>query len=74
MISYAPFWRTLEKQGVSTYALINKHGISAATLAHMRRGDGISTAKINDFCQILHCGVCDVIEYIPDRSSEPSEK
>lgn len=74
MISYAPFWRTLEKQGVSTYALITKHGISAATIARMKRGDGISTAKINDFCQILNCGVDDVIEYVPDRSSKPGKK
>lgn len=63
MISYAPFWRTLKERGVSTYALINKHGISSATIARMKKGGGISTLKIDDFCRILDCKVEDIIEY-----------
>ena len=64
MISYAPFWRTLKERGESTYSLIYKHGISSATIDRMKKGGGISTAKLNDFCQILHCKVEDLIEYI----------
>ena len=63
MISYAPFWRTLKERGVSTYALINKYGISSATIARMKKGGGISTLKIDDFCRILDCKVEDIIEY-----------
>ena len=63
LISYAPFWRTLKERGVSTYALINKHGISSATIARMKKGGGISTLKIDDFCRILDCKVEDIIEY-----------
>lgn len=66
MISYAPFWRTLKKRGISTYALINRHGISSATISRMKKGGGISTLKIDDFCRILGCGVADIIEYLPD--------
>lgn len=66
MISYAPFWRTLKKRGISTYALINRHGISSATISRMKKGGGISTLKIDDFCRILDCGVADIIEYLPD--------
>ncbi len=63
MISYAPFWRTLKARGESTYTLINKYGISSATIDRMRKGHGISTAKIDDFCRILVCKVEDIIEY-----------
>lgn len=66
MISYAPFWITLKKRGVSTYMLINKYGISAATIDRIKKGGGISTAKIDDFCNILDCRVEDIIEYIKD--------
>ena len=66
LISYAPFWRTLKKRGISTYALINRHGISSATISRMKKGGGISTLKIDDFCRILDCGVADIIEYLPD--------
>ena len=63
MISYAPFWRTLKESGESTYTLINKYNISSGTIDRMRKGQGISTAKIDDFCSILHCRVEDIIEY-----------
>ena len=64
MISYAPFWRTLKARGETTYSLIYKHGISSATIDRMKKGGGISTAKLNDFCQILHCKVEDLIAYV----------
>ncbi|MCQ2486199.1 MAG: helix-turn-helix domain-containing protein [Clostridia bacterium] len=67
MISYAPFWKTLKEKGESTYTLINKYGISSATINRMKKGDGISTMKINDFCEILDCRVEDVIEYVKTK-------
>lgn len=66
MISYAPFWKTLKARGETTYTLIYKYGISSATIDRMKKGGGISTAKINDFCKILNCGVGDIIEYKED--------
>ena len=66
MISYAPLWRTMKERGESTYTLINRHGINSATVSRMRNGGGISTAKIDDLCKILHCRVEDVIEYVED--------
>lgn len=68
MISYEPFWKTLKKRGESTYTLINKYGISSATINRIRKGDGITTQKINDFCKILHCKVEDIILYQEDPS------
>ncbi len=67
LISYEPFWKTLKDKGVLTYALINKHHISSATIDRMKKGNGISTVKINDFCNILGCRVEDVILFIPDE-------
>ena len=67
MISYAPFWKTVKERGESTYTLINQYGISSATISRMRGGGGISTAKIDDLCKILHCRVEDIIQYIPEQ-------
>ncbi len=66
MISYKPLWRTLKAKGVSTYALITKHGISSATIDRLKKGGGISTAKVDDLCRILDCRVEDVIEYVKE--------
>lgn len=63
MISYAPFWQTLKDRGETAYTLINKYGISSGTIDRIRKNGGITTAKIDDLCKILHCKVQDVIEY-----------
>lgn len=63
MIVYDPFWKTLKDRGESTYTLINRHGISSATIDRIRKGGGISTQKIDDLCRILHCDVEDIIRY-----------
>lgn len=67
MIDYEPFWRTLKAHGISTYALINKYGISSATIHRIKNGGGISTMKIDDFCRILNCNVEDIIRYVSDK-------
>ena len=67
MITYTPFWKTLKEKGESTYTLIEKYGISSATIDRLRNGKGISTAKINDLCKILNCTGSDIIEYEPDE-------
>ena len=66
MISYEPFWRTLKEKEITTYVLINKYNISSATIDRMKKGNGISTMKIDDFCRILKCSVSDIIEYVDD--------
>ncbi len=68
MISYEPFWNTLKISGESTYSLINKHGISSATINRIRKGEGITTQKINDFCKILRCNVEDIIKYVDEEN------
>ena len=66
MISYEPFWETLKRKGISTYVLINQYNISSATINRMKKGGGISTMKIDDFCRILCCRPEDIIRYVPD--------
>ncbi len=69
MISYKPFWETLKARNITTYKLINKYGISSATIDRMKKGGGISTVKIDDFCRILDCRVEDIIEYLPENDT-----
>lgn len=63
MIKYTPFWETLKKSNESTYTLINKYGISSATIDRLRKNKGISTMKIDDLCKILNCRVEDIIVF-----------
>lgn len=70
MISYEPFWATLKEKKISTYTLINKYNISGATIDRIKKGNGITTAKIDDLCTILDCNIEEIIKYIPsDKNS-----
>lgn len=56
----------MEKNCVTTYYLINKCGFSSSTINNMKHNKGISTSTINDLCNILNCGVADIMEHVPD--------
>lgn len=63
MITYDPFYKTLNKKNMSEYELIFKHGISANTLHRMKKGEAITTKTLDILCFILDCKVEEVIEY-----------
>lgn len=50
MIVYDKFWETMKRCGESTYTLINRYNISSGTIDRIRKGQGITTAKLDDFC------------------------
>ena len=61
MISYKPFFETLEKSKTSQYKLINHYLISANTLYRMKRNKPVSLVTIEYLCNILKCNVEDVV-------------
>lgn len=65
MIRYAPLWRTMAEKNVTTYTLRVKHGMSHATVQRLQRDMPVSTHTLNKLCDILHCGLEGVAEYIP---------
>ena len=67
MISYAPLWKTLKAKGITTYALIKDYGFSRGTLDSLKHDRNVSTATLNDICNMLECSLSDVIQFIPDK-------
>ena len=67
MIHYAPLWRTMEKQGATTYTLRFKHNMSHATVQRLQTNMPVSTHTLNKLCTILNCRLEDVAEYVPDE-------
>ena len=70
MISYKPFWKTLEASQETTYTLITKHSVSSSTINRLRQGDGLTTLTLNDLCRILNCKIEDILEYIPNNDDQ----
>ena len=67
MISFAPLWKTLEKQNISQYQLINSYGVSTGTLDALRKNKSVTLNTIQDLCRILNCTITDVVEILPDK-------
>ena len=66
LISYAPLWKTMEKQGETTYTLINKYGINSRTINNLKHNKSITMYTLERLCNILHCQAEDIIRFIPD--------
>lgn len=67
MISYKPFWKTMKEKKMSTYRLINEFHFSSSTFDKLRHDKGVTTAIINDLCNILECNVSDIMTHVPDK-------
>ncbi len=66
LISYDPLWKTMKKNGASTYTLQIKGGISSSTIRRLKAGESVSTNTIDALCKILHCTIPDIIEFLPE--------
>ena len=62
MISYAPFWQTLEEKGIIQYPLINQYGVSTGTLDALRKNRSVTLNTIQDLCLILRCPIEKIVE------------
>ena len=67
IIPYALLWNTMKRRWITTYALIKNHGFSRGTLDSLKQNRNISTATLNDICNILSCNVEDVLRHISDK-------
>ena len=65
IISYSPFWKTLQKKGITQYKLINEFGFSTGTLDSLRKNDSITLNTLEDICKMLDCEMVFIISYEP---------
>ena len=73
MISYAPFWETMEKRGAATYTLQYKGGISSSTIRRLNANESVSTNTLDALCKILDCTLDDIVTYLPDDEGAVSK-
>lgn len=70
LIIYDPLWKTMKEKGITTYKLIKTYSFSKGTLDSLKHNRNISTATLNDLCEILSCNVEEVLCYRPDNVIE----
>ena len=66
MISYDPLWKTMEQKGITTYALIHKHGFNPRTINNLKHNKSITIYTLEKLCSALQCTPNDVLEFIEE--------
>ena len=66
MISYDRLWKTMKDRGMTQYKLIKDHKISSGQLDRLRKNLNVNMFTIAELCDILDCGLEDVVEYRKD--------
>lgn len=66
MISYEPFYKTLQQKGITEYNLIFKQGFSANTIYRIKKGEAMSTKTLDALCYALDCDVTDIIKFVKE--------
>lgn len=68
MICYDKLWKTMERNGFTTYTLREKCGIDSKTIRRLRANDNMETKTLNKLCTVLKCTLDDIAEFIPDEN------
>lgn len=69
MIVYNRLWLYMRfEKRMSKYRLLDC--ISSPTLAKLSKNENVDISTINKICSFLQCQPSDIMEYVPDCSSE----
>lgn len=60
MIVYTPLWKTMEKRGISQYALIHQYHFSSGQLSRLRNNESVTVKTLDTLCDILNCELSDI--------------
>lgn len=63
MINYQPFWETLKKKQITTYALIKEYKINSRIVDNMRNNRGITLKTLEKLCKALDCRMDEVVRF-----------
>ena len=67
MILYTPLWKTMKRQNVTTYQLIENYHFSKGTLDRLKHNENVTVNTVDQLCQILNCRVEDILVFIPEK-------
>ena len=69
-ISYKKLWKLLIDKDMHKADLIEKTGLSSASIAKITRGANITTDVLLKICNTMDCDLCDIMETVPDDGVE----
>lgn len=59
---------------MTTSQLQREAGFSANIIARLKRNGAVSLDTIESICRTMNCGVDDILEFVPDETSQNTEE
>lgn len=73
-ISYKKLWKLLIDKDLKKVDLKRMASLSSSTVAKLTKGENVSTAVLTKICTALNCDISDIMEMIPDGTSDDEKK
>lgn len=67
-VSYKKLFHMMIERDISNAQLMEQAGFSANIITRMKRGSYISLESVERICRAMHCGVDNILEFIPDEN------
>lgn len=71
-VSYSGLWKKLIDKDMKKQDLVEKVGLSSATVAKMGKGEPISNKVLERICNYLNCDVDEIIQFKADTIKDNS--
>lgn len=72
-ISYNRLWKLLIDKNMKKQDLKKATGVSATCIAKIGKGENVTTDVLVRICTALNCGLEDIMELVPDETSQKAE-
>lgn len=69
MISIEPFWKQMERKGITTYAMQNQFDLNPSEISRLKNNHNFTLKTLNRLCTLFECDIDDIIIYTPDKST-----
>ena len=73
-MSYNKLWKLLIDKQMKKSDLRKNAGISSSSLAKLGKDENVTTEVLVKICNALKCDVGDIMEFIPDESSDDTKR
>ena len=72
--SYKKLWKLLIDRDMTKTQLREAAKISSSSLARLGKDENVTTSVLAKICGVLNCDVSDIMQMVPDESTESEEK
>ena len=69
-IRYSKLWKKLIDENMMKTDLRDKAGITPNALAKLGKNEHVNTQVLEKICNVLHCNIQDIAEFVPDEERE----